>query len=168
MRSALEPELNSTERKFLELCQQVVNDCELELYDFNYNATSGLLQVFIVNPTTGTALIEDCVKVDRGFDPYMEEEWLPENLTLEVSSPGVYRSLVTKTHFESALGNPVQLLLKKRFEEIVESCPKKLKGQKKVKLNLVAQNEEGLTLTYEDQTFSVPFDVIKKANLESE
>lgn len=168
MRSALEPELNSIERRFLDLCRQVVSDSGLELYDFNYNASSGLLQVFIVNPETGTALIEDCVKVDRGFDAFLEEDWLPENLTLEVSSPGVYRALVTASHFDGALNQPIQLLLKKRFEEIVEGCPKKFKGQKKVKMLLVAQDETALTLKYNDSTFTVPFEVIKKANLESE
>ena len=168
MRSALEPELNAIERRFYDLCRQVVSDCGLELYDFNYNATSGLLQVFIVNPTTGTALIEDCVNVDRGFDSYLEEDWLPENLTLEVSSPGVYRALVTKEHFESALNQPIQLLLKKRFEEIVGECPKKFKGQKKVKMQLIGLDDQGVSIKFDNSTFNVPFDVIKKANLESE
>lgn len=168
MANALEAELNSTERKFLELCQKVVSACELKLYDFNYNPGSGLLQVFIENPETGTALIEDCVKVDRGFDEYLEEDWLPANLTLEVSSPGVYRGLVTKEHFESALGQTVSLALKKRFEEIVglEKCPKKLKGQKKMKFELISQDEEGLSLKLENLTFKLPFEMIKKANLD--
>ncbi|MFX3675845.1 MAG: ribosome maturation factor RimP [bacterium] len=170
MANALEADLNSTERKFLELCTQVINDCGLSLYDFHYNPGSGLLQVFIENPETGTALIEDCVKVDRGFDAYLEEDWLPANLTLEVSSPGVYRNLVTAKHFESALGQPVMLNLKKRFEEIVglENCPKKLKGQKKVKLKLVSQTDQGLALKFDDLNVEIPFADIKKANLETD
>lgn len=170
MKTALEPELNNTERRFMELCQQVVADCGLELYDFNYNPGSGLLQVFIMDPKTGTAVIEDCIKVDHGFDAYVEQEWIPDNFTLEVSSPGVYRSLVTVKHFEAALGQPVQLLLKKRFDEIpgVENCPKKYKGQKKVKLLLQAITDDGLELKFDEQMFKLPFNEIKKANLESE
>ena len=170
MANALESELNSTERKFLELCTQVVGDCGLRLYDFQYNPASGLLQVFIENPETGTALIEDCVKVDRGFDAFMEESWLPANLTLEVSSPGVYRNLVTREHFSSAIGQLVMLNLKKRYEEIVglENCPKKLKGQKKVKLKLVSQTDHGLALEFDGQSVEIPFADIKKANLETD
>lgn len=168
MANALETQLNSTEQKFFELCQKVVAESGLELYDFSFNPASGLLQVFIVNNETGTAVIEDCIKVDHGFDPYMEEDWLPANLTLEVSSPGVYRNLVTVKHFESALNQSVSLFLKKRFEEIVgeEKCPKKFKGQKKVKVRLMTLEESEITVRFDKVNYTLPFESIKKANLD--
>ncbi len=170
MANALETELNEIEKKFLELCLKVVSDSELDLYDFCYNPASGLLQVFIEDKSTGTALIEDCVKVDRGFDPYVEEEWLPANFTLEVSSPGVYRNLVTVKHFESALNQPITLNLKKRFEEVVglETCPKKFKGQKKVKVRLISQDESALTVRFDKVNYTLPFETIKNANLDTD
>ncbi|MBP9673975.1 MAG: hypothetical protein KBD63_02685 [Bacteriovoracaceae bacterium] len=63
---------NELEQKFFELCNLVVQEQGLCLYDLFYNASSALLRLFIMNKKTGTALIEDCVKVDSALSPYFE------------------------------------------------------------------------------------------------
>ncbi len=169
MVKALEVELSNMEHKFSDLCHSVVAECGLELYSFNYNTGSAVLQVLIMDPATGSAVIEDCIKVDHAFTPHLESEWVPDNLTLEVSSPGVFRPLISYDHFERAVGEQIQLTLKKRFEELIaEGYPRSFKGQKKVKSVLTALDEAGLDLEFNGWSYRLPFDAIKKANLEPE
>ena len=94
--------LSQTEQKYTELAMKIVAECDLELYDLEFVQGSSTLRVFIRDPKTNTAEIDDCVKVDRAFSPYCEDlEWIPDNFILEVSSPGVYRSLKRLDHFEA-------------------------------------------------------------------
>jgi ribosome maturation factor RimP len=113
--SVKRPELES---KFVTLCQQVVSTVGLELYDLEFVTRSQLLRIFVIDPQSGTATLDNCVKVDRAMTPHIEEEsWMPEELTLEVSSPGIYRNLRLRKHFDLSVGKRVALNLYKKSEE---------------------------------------------------
>lgn len=164
----LREERSGMDKKFFELCSKIVTAEGLEIYDMDYLPGSHELRLYIVDPKTGTAVIEDCIKVDKAMTPFIEEEeWMPSELTLEVSSPGVYRSLTTLEHFKSVEGENVQLTLKKKLnEKELEGLPKKLKGQKVFVGHLAASTAEGLEIEIEDCKLSFKYDEIKKANLE--
>lgn len=54
--------------------------------------------------------VEDCVKVSRTLEPWLDESsGLPERYTLEVSSPGVERPLVRRRDFERFTGEAVRV-----------------------------------------------------------
>tara|TARA_Y100000590_G_scaffold470750_1_gene669290 strand:- start:60665 stop:61147 length:483 start_codon:yes stop_codon:yes gene_type:complete len=155
------------DKKFFELCQKVVSAEGLEIYDLDYLPGSHELRLYIQNPETRTAVIEDCIKIDKAMTPYIEEEeWMPSELTLEVSSPGVYRNLTSLEHFKIVEGQNVQLTLKKKLDDDLEGLPKKLKGQKKIIGTLIEVLEEGIALEIEDLKINLKYDEIKKANLE--
>ena len=158
------------DKKFFDLCSAVVNEQGLEVYDMDYLPGSHELRLYIINPESGTAVIEDCIKVDKAMTPFIEEEdWMPSELTLEVSSPGVFRNLTSLKHFESAVGENVQLLLVKKLDEKeLEGLPKKLRGQKKMIGHLEASTTEGIEVTLENTKLNFKYDEIKKANLEVE
>lgn len=158
------------ELKFFELTQKILSENNLELYDLEWHAPSGNLVVFIMNPETKTALLEDCVKVDRGFNPYMETEtWIPENFTLEVSSPGLYRGLSQISHFKDVEGQDVQLhLLKKIDEEKYPDFPKSMRNNLKIKVKLLEVDNDGIWVDAKGVRVQVPFEQIKKANLETD
>ena len=102
--------LSKTEQRYTDLSLKVIEECGLELYDLEFAAGSSTLRVFIRDPQTNSAEIDDCVKVDRAFSPYCEElEWIPDNFVLEVSSPGIYRGLKKLEHFEVANENGATL-----------------------------------------------------------
>ena len=167
----LREERQGLEKRFFDLSVKVVTEQGLKLYDMDYFPGNGEWRIFIYNENTDTAVIEDCVKVDKALTPYVEEsDWMPENLTLEVSSPGIDRPLRTKTHFERVVGDSVKIVLVKRFtSELFPGLPKSLKGEKKVVAKLVSLNDDGLTLSYRDEfSFSLGFADIKKANQEPE
>lgn len=158
------------ELKFFEIAQTILSDLNLEMYDLEWNASSGELRLFIMNPKTKTALIEDCVKVDRAFSPYIEAEtWMPENLTLEVSSPGLFRYLTTIEHFKGVEGQEVTLgLVKKIDETIYPDFPKVLRNNLKIKVKLVEAKAESIVFEAKGVIVEIPYTQIKKANLETD
>ena len=167
----LREERQGLEKRFFDLSVKVVAEEGLQLYDMDYFPGNGEWRIFIYNEGTDTAVIEDCVRVDKALTPYVEEsDWMPENLTLQVSSPGIDRSLRTRVHFERVLGKSIKIVLIKRLAfEFFPDLPKSLKGEKKVVAKLVSLNDDGLILNYRDEfTFSLGFSDIKKANQEPE
>lgn len=161
------------EQQFLDLTLKIVEEeCGYRLYDMEYVSGSSTLRVFIMDDKTKTAVIEDCVKVDRGFTPYCEtEEWIPEDFVLEVSSPGMFRDLKSIKHFEWAVGEFV----------LVKIDPHKLEGELRDQLKSLgvlttltlrakvkSVSSTGVEISTDEEVIYLPFEVIKKANLDPE
>ena len=100
---------------FRALVEQSISslNSSLKLYDLEYQTGSLLLRVYIINPETLTAEIGDCVKVDHALTLPLQESWVPDGITLEVSSPGIFRSLKTDWHFSMSINRRVKLRLMK-------------------------------------------------------
>jgi ribosome maturation factor RimP len=164
----LRSERTGIEKNFYDLCVEVVTEAGLELYDMDYIPGSSTLRLFIQNSTTGTAVIEECARVDRALSPYIDEaDWMPETLTLEVSSPGLFRPLVDLEHFKSANGESIQLTLKKKLSS--NELPKKIRGSKKLLGVLKEVHEDRVDLKLSDElTLTFMFEDIAKANLETQ
>ncbi len=163
----LNKERTGVEKKLYDLAEKVVRSENLNLYDVDYLASSGILRVFIVDEKTDTAQLDDCVRVDKAFNPYFESEsWIPENITLQVSSPGIFRRLTSLEHFKAQVGKRIKVIFLKALGELVEDAPKKIKGAKILVADLLEVTEEGIVLSENDFKFSVSFTDIKKANLE--
>ena len=158
------------ELKFFEITQKILAENNLELYEMEWNASSGNLVVFILNPETKTAVLEDCVKVDRAFTPYMETEtWIPDNFTLEVSSPGLYRVLTSVKHFKDVESQEVMLQLVTKIDETkYPEFPKVLRNNLKIKAKLLSATDTGLVIDVKGCEISIPYEQIKKANLETD
>ncbi len=158
------------ELKFYELCTKIVEAEGLKIYDLNYVAGSSTLRLFIFNPQTKTAQIDECVRVDRAFSPFAEElEWIPESLILEVSSPGVFRELASLEHFQWVNGERIKLTVGKPIsDEQFPQAPKSLKGSKKVIGILRQVDADSIVVEVEGISLSFSFEQIRKANLEPE
>lgn len=163
----LKKDRTGVEKKLFDLCEKVVASENLKLYDMEYLPSSGILRVFIVDEKTDTAVLDDCVRVDHAFNPYFEsEDWIPENITLQVSSPGIYRKLTTVDQFRAQIGKRIKVIFFKPLGELIQDAPKKLKGAKILVADLLEVSDEAIVLSEEDYNFSVNFSDIKKANLE--
>jgi len=164
----LEKVRSAIELKFWELFESLVQQQGLNLYDLQYLPGQHLLRVFIWDKATKTATLDDCVKIDKAFDPYLEESWVPTELTLEVSSPGVYRELNCQEHLRQAQGDLVQLTL---FNKLLLSerpgLPKKFNGQKKVR-GFLKKIDQEVVVDLGQYDLTLTFDDIKKANLDPE
>ena len=164
----LERTRTGVEAKLFELSQQIVKDSGYQLYDVEYVTGSSTLKVFIMNPETKTAVIDDCIKVDRAFNPYCEtEDWIPNDFILEVSSPGIYRAIRNRDHFEQAKDEYVLCVIQGNLrDEQVEHLPKSLKGAKKFRGELKEIKDKNIVLKLEDYELSLDFEQIKKASLD--
>lgn len=154
--------------KLHELAEKIVNECGYTLYDDEYITGSSTLRVFVMDDKTNTAVIEDCIKVDRAFSPYCEElDWIPNDFVLEVSSPGVYRSLKKREHFQAAIGEIIQLSLSGELAIPRNvQLPKSVSKSKKIRGVLKSVDEDKIKIEIEKLELEIAFSQIKKANLD--
>ncbi|PIK15815.1 hypothetical protein [Halobacteriovorax sp. JY17] len=164
----LREESTGIEKKFYELCSKLCLELNLEIYDLEYLKGSHTLRVFIMDPATKTALIEDCSKLDKALTPFIEEEeWMPSELTLEVSSPGMFRHLTTVEHFKMSLDQDIQFTVKTRLvNDSFPGIPKSLQGERKLIGKLKTVSEDGICVLADSFELNLKYDDIKKANLE--
>lgn len=85
-----------------------------ELVDVEYLTEGGrkVLRVSIDKEVTGVN-IDDCVTVTREINPILDvEDIIREVYTLEVSSPGIERSLKKDKDFQKAIGQKIKVKTK--------------------------------------------------------
>jgi ribosome maturation factor RimP len=101
--------------------------------------------------------INDCVKISKFTSVLLEKEnSVNFDFSLEVSSPGINRPLIKIDDYRNHLGSYVDIKLKKIIN-------KKRKISGKI-INL--QDEEGIELKQNKQTFLIPFNIISECNLD--
>jgi ribosome maturation factor RimP len=156
------------EKKFFLMCEPVVQETGYRLYDLEYIATQKVLRLYIQNPSTGSALIEDCVKVDNALSPAFETEtWIPEDIVLEVSSPGVFRHISNLEHFKMSLGEVLAVVIMGQLsDEQLVNAPKGLKGEKKFRGKLLEVSGETFTIEVKGFPLKVNYKQVKKVNLD--
>ena len=150
----------------------ITEEIGLELYDINYVQGSQTLKVYIEDPETQTAVIDDCMKMDRALSPSIEEfDWIPEALVLEVSSPGMFRELNQVSHFKAVLEEQIMLQTSLKLENFTqEEISKKVAGTKKFTGILLKAEDDYIVVSLEDKKkiteLNINYKDIKKANLE--
>jgi ribosome maturation factor RimP len=161
-------ERSGLEKKFFLMCEPVVQEAGYRLYDLEYVTTQKLLRLYIQDPRTGSALIEDCVKVDHALTPAFETEtWIPDDVVLEVSSPGVYRHLANLEHFRMTVGEIVAVVIMGQLsDEQVANAPKGIKGEKKFRGKLLEVGTEDFTIEVKNFPLKLTYKQVKKVNLD--
>lgn len=154
------------EEKFYNICQEVVKTEGYVLYEMEYISASSTLSVYIMNADTKTAIIEDCVKVDRAMSPYFEESWIPEDIVLEVSSPGVYRKIKTLEHFIAAIEERVTVSISGKIEIEDAEMPKEIKNETSFSGILKSANEENIILDINGYKLKLDIAQLKRAQLD--
>lgn len=119
--------MNSVVEKLKEKIESIVKKQGFDLYHLEYVREGGqnILRVYI-DKDSGVAL-NDCVAVSRLVSEMLDiEDPIVEEYTLEVSSPGVFRTLFTKEHFERYMNTEVAVKLsalvegKKKYEGVLK------------------------------------------------
>lgn len=131
--------------------QQLIESLGFVLYDIlalkeNENQ---ILRICITKPNPQEAhniTLEDCQEVSLALSPLLDVE-MPDSKKyfLEVSSPGIERTLKTQMHYQSAIGELVKV---------------RTIDKKEFKGKLLQVNENALVL---ENHPSIPIDSIKKA-----
>jgi ribosome maturation factor RimP len=103
----------------------------LALWDleFKKDGPRWLLRIYIDREGTGVTL-SDCEAVSRDLGTALDvEEIIPHAYTLEVSSPGLDRSLSKPEHYQKCIGSQVKVKTfepvqgEKVFRGILQECP---------------------------------------------
>ena len=126
-----------------------------ELWEIEYapRAGGGLLRLYIDSPD-GISL-DDCEKVSRAVSAVLDEaDPIPNEYTLEVSSPGMDRVLRTQAHFARFAGERVKV-------EMIQL----INGRKRFQGRLQKVGESEITLETDGGQVSLPIDDIHRARL---
>lgn len=118
-----------TVSKVRELCEPIVKDFGLSLWDVRYEKEGAdwYLRIFI-DKEDGVD-ITDCEKVSRAINTPLDELDPIENAyCLEVCSPGVERELVRDEHFMQFIGADIMVRMRRPIEGIGKDFCGVLKG----------------------------------------
>ena len=160
------------EKLLSELITPIVEDLGFSFWGLEYlpQKNGAMLRVFI-DGENGIG-VNDCAKCSREISGVLEvEDPISSAYTLEVSSPGLYRSLNTVEHFKWAQGTPVMIQLSKTIGDLLpgEDLDKKFSKTKKVVGDLEEVDDEYIVLKLDEEySLKLQYTDIKRANLEPE
>ena len=135
-----------------ELAGQVCAENDVALYDVELKtARKGLIVLIYILKIDGVS-IENCRRVSRTLGHLLEEEDLfPGRYYLEVSSPGLERSLKLKKHYVSAINEKIKI------SYLID-------GKVKTDVGFLKEvGESSILLDVDENRIEISFNEIKKA-----
>ena len=140
-----------------EMVKPIADELNYEIYHIEYVKENGEYYLRIYIEKEGGITLNDCEALSRRVSDLMDEkDPIAEAYFLEVSSPGLNRTLFTETHYKRFVGREVMVKLTKAVE-----------GKKSIKGILKEVNEENI-IVEADTLISIPKEKIKSANIEGE
>lgn len=106
-------------KKIRFMTESTITELGYALYFLEFVKEEGqeYLRFYIESQTGEAIMLEDCEKVSNAVSPIIDEaDPIESQYFLEVSSPGLFRQLFTKEHVEEAVGERVQIRLKKAVD----------------------------------------------------
>ena len=147
---------NAVNDAILALVAPIVSDLKLDLYDLEFNG--GILRITVDTPpgSAGGVTLDQLALVTRlvGRD-FDHHDPIPGHYTLEVSSPGLERTLRTPAHFQREMGKTVNIRLRANVD-----------GTRRLQGTLIAADATTATIRLEDAGLTervIPIDSIDRA-----
>ena len=138
-----------------QLLGPVVAGLGVELWELEYanRPGGGLLRLYIDSPN-GIS-VDDCERVSRAVSAVLDEQDpIPGEYTLEVSSPGLDRVLRTHDHFARFTGEQVRVEMRDPIA-----------GRKRFVGELLEVGEREIALVVDGAKVNLPIDEIHRARL---
>lgn len=131
--------------------------CELVQCEYANNSGAWCLRVFI--DKVGGVTLEDCSAVSQQLSVLLDvEDFIPHSYHLEVSSPGIFRTLQDEQDFERSLGERVKV---KTFA--------RQRGRRRFCGILDAFDDDSLTVREPDgELFEIPMERVASVRLDPE
>lgn len=150
--------------KFMEevikLTEEITAENKLELVhtEFIQDGKTWVLRIYIDKEEGIT--IDDCRLISRQLSYELDvEDIIPHAYTLEVSSPGIDRIMGKINDYKKYSGENIVIKLKQSFEN-----RKKFTGV----LVGITDDEKNVIVEVNNEEFTIPYSLIKKANLRRE
>jgi len=139
------------------MLEPAINALGYTLWGIEYvpQGKHSFLRVYI--DKEGGVNIEDCAQASRQISSILDvEDPISGEYTLEVSSPGIDRMLFNLDQFREYLGWHINLRLTENFE-----------GRRKFTGQLKDIVDDEVVLIIGDEEYTIPYELVEKANLES-
>ena len=147
---------NNVQDKLQGILKSTVASIGYELWGYEFRSQSGgpLLCVFVEKDTG--VLVDDCSRINRQLRAVLEVETnLGDQLTLEVSSPGIERTLYCLSHYQRYLGHRVKV----RLARARDNCRNFIGVIEDI------DEEEKVVIATEQETLHIALPEIEKARL---
>ena len=149
--------VNALVEQIAEIVKPIAEELSYDIYHIEYVKESGEYYLRIYIEKDGGVSLNDCeARSRRVSDVLDEKDPITDAYFLEVSSPGLNRTLFTNEHYTRFIGNEVLVKLAKAVE-----------GTKTIKGILKENNESSITVEGAEE-INIPKDKIKSVNLEGE
>ena len=145
--------------KIIELASPLAEELNLELVDavFQTNKTPPILRIDVRNPGADTSL-ENCEQMSRILEEKLDlTEIIPGAYVLEISSPGISRTLSTDRDFVAFKG----------FAVIIKTFAP-YKNKKEWKGRLQQRDEASIHINQKGKAIAIPRELIAKVQLDEE
>ena len=140
-----------------EMVKPIADELNYDIYHVEYVKENGELYLRIYIEKDGGITLSDCEALSRRVSDLMDEkDPIKDPYFLEVSSPGLNRTLFTEEHYKRFIGR-----------EVMVKFTKSVDGKKNIKGILKEVNEENI-IVESDTLISIPKEKIKSANIEGE
>jgi ribosome maturation factor RimP len=136
---------NNIETKVEKLLENIITNLGYDLYDVIYEKEGKDYYLRIVIDKPEGIDINDCEKVNNEINDILDEaDYIKDQYFLEVSSPGLERTLRKEKHFLSQIGNEISVKLFKPINK-----------QKELKGTLEEYNNNELTIKVGETTIKI-------------
>ena len=140
-----------------EMVKPIADELNYDIYHVEYVKENGELYLRIYIEKDGGITLSDCEALSRRVSDLMDEkDPIKDPYFLEVSSPGLNRTLFTEEHYKRFIGR-----------EVMVTFTKSVDGKKNIKGILKEVNEDSIVVEA-DQLINIPKDKIKSVNIEGE
>lgn len=156
-----------TLNKLENLAAQVAEREGCLLYDLDFSGTASgrTLRVFI-DKQGGGASVDDCANVSRSLNTLLDtEDPIPGGAyNLEISTPGLERTLKKKWHFAEAKGKKIWVRLSQNLESLGLQNKTLALGKQLTEV-LQDVTESGIQFQIGEELLTVPLSAIEKAHV---
>ena len=140
-----------------EMVKPIADELNYDIYHVEYVKENGEFYLRIYIEKDGGITLSDCEALSRRVSDLMDEkDPIKDPYFLEVSSPGLNRTLFTEEHYKRFIGR-----------EVMVNFTKSVDGKKNIKGILKEVNEDSIVVEA-DQLINIPKDKIKSVNIEGE
>ena len=140
-----------------EMVNPIAEELNYDIYHIEYVKENGEFYLRIYIEKDGGITLSDCEALSRRVSDLMDEkDPIKDPYFLEVSSPGLNRTLFTENHYKRFIGREVMV----RFTKSID-------GKKNVKGILKEVNDDSIVVEAEN-LLNIPKDKIKSTNIEGE
>ena len=140
-----------------EMVNPIAEELNYDIYHIEYVKENGEYYLRIYIEKEGGITLSDCEALSRRVSDVMDEkDPIADPYFLEVSSPGLNRTIFTEEHYKRFIGRAVMV----RFTKAID-------GKKNAKGILKEVNEDNI-IVEADTLISIPKEKIKSANIEGE